>query len=181
MRSVVAVIMGLISGLLIYFIAAMVLGTAIPGLVPITFLGGWVFSSWLMIRKTLSASRVATRGFLIGALEWLLVVPAGFIASGRAVGSTITHPTGRYADAQSAGAVIGGGLSFFLITIIALVFATACIIGYFVSKSMKSEMGAELDATMRPCPQCAEPIRLNALKCRYCGAGPTPPIGAMPT
>lgn len=38
----------------------------------------------------------------------------------------------------------------------------------------KIEASASSDSTLRPCPQCAEPIKKLAVKCRCCGSAVDP-------
>jgi ABC-type uncharacterized transport system permease subunit len=45
----------------------------------ITFFGGWFLSGYIMLRGTKTISEVISRGFLIGAAEWLATIPAGLI------------------------------------------------------------------------------------------------------
>src|SRR5262245_35748121 len=114
MKAVVAVLMGLFSGFLIYMILAMMFVN--PGadsgpstaLVLLSFLGGWALSTWLLMRGARSVSKVFSRGFLLGAAEWLLMGLAGLVFSGKAVSSTIQ--SSGASGAGAAGAALGGGM-----------------------------------------------------------------------
>src|SRR6266542_6470404 len=97
MRVVVALFMGLFSGFLIYMMAVLLfvdVGKGTPPstlFVAATFLGGWAVSVWLLLRGTRTVSKVFSRGFLLGAAEWLMMVLVGIIFSGRSVSSTFGH------------------------------------------------------------------------------------------
>ena len=65
MKFVVALFMGLCSGVMIYFMAAMTFmdmsaGSGPSGaFVAISFLGGWALSTWLLLRGAISVSDMA--------------------------------------------------------------------------------------------------------------------------
>src|SRR6266542_4705093 len=148
MRVVVALFMGLFSGFLIYMMAVLLfvdVGKGTPPstlFVAATFLGGWAVSVWLLLRGTRTVSKVFSRGFLLGAAEWLMMVLVGFIFGGRAVSTTLSH-TGASADAAAAGAALGGGMVAFLTGGVSIAMAVVCLIGFAVSHSMGKEMRKE--------------------------------------
>src|SRR5688572_28357054 len=113
MKIIVAAAMGFFSGLLIYFMAAMLLADPSTNAVPssafvfVTFVGGWVASAVLLSRGAQTVSSVCRRGFLLGAAEWLTMAFVGLIFSSRLTSSTIA--TGPDSGAAMAGAAIGGG------------------------------------------------------------------------
>lgn len=138
LRCAVAVVMGLNSGLLICFLSAMSLGPSVPGLVPIAVLGGWALSIWLMLRNAHSASRVASRGFLLGTFEWLLVIFGGFVMPGRAVSTIVMEFVGGRTGPQTPGA-LAGALPSSGMLIVFLALGAICFIGYLITKTMNSE------------------------------------------
>jgi hypothetical protein len=172
MKIVVALLMGLCSGVMIYFMAAMTFtdistGTGPSGaLVAISFLGGWALSVWLLLRGAISISKVFSRGFLLGAAEWLMMVLVGFIFAGKTVAAV-----GGVSEAASVGAAVGGGLIAFLAGGISVAMAVVCLIGFAVSYSMGKEMRKETPAPTptKKCHACAELVQAEAAKCRYCG------------
>ena len=82
-------------------------------------------------------SRVVSRGFLLGAAEWLAVIPVGMIFSGRAVTETVSsQPSG----AEVVGATVAAGLVSFITGGVAVVMAFTCLLGFAVAYFMGREM-----------------------------------------
>lgn len=132
-RWSLAAILGLLSGFLLYFIAFMLFmpkGGPGPMFVLVTLSGGWVLSAWFMGNGAESLLRVLRRGFLLGAIEWLIVIPASWVWTGRAVVSTVEQmaPTvyGR------AGAILGGSVIALITGGVAFVMLVLCVIGYLI-------------------------------------------------
>jgi len=133
LRWTLAAIFGLLAGFLIYFIVAMLsMRRAGPGplFVLLTLSAGWVVSTYVLGNRAESWLRVLQRAFLLGAAQWLLVIPASWVWTGRAVVSTVEHigPTATGA----VGAILGGGLIALLTGGVALLMLVLCAIGYLI-------------------------------------------------
>jgi hypothetical protein len=171
MKAIIAIAMGFFSGFLIYMMAAMVFikdNSPSSLFISITFLGGWVFSSYIILRGAKTLSKIFSRGFLIGAAEWFLMIPVGLIFAGKSISETVGITGGN--DAATAGAAIGGGLIAFLTGGVSIFMAVVCLIGFTISYFMGREMKTEVSTPTKKCPECAELIQDEAKKCRYCGA-----------
>lgn len=146
MKTSVAVVMGFFSGLLIYFMAAMVFtGRSVPPsafFFGITFLGGWIASAYVMRKGAISVSKVFSRGFLIGAAQWFCMIPVGMIFAGKA----ITESVGNAASSTAAtvGATLGGGIVAFLTGGLSIAMALTCLIGFAISYFLGKEMQPEV-------------------------------------
>jgi hypothetical protein len=170
MRILAGIILGFFSGFLIYMAASVLFASGEPsgGFVFATFFGGWVLSTWIMVRGARTTSKVFSRGFLIGAAEWLAMIPVGLVLSGRALTETVDQGSGT--DAELAGATIGAGLVSLVTGGVAIVMTAVCLIGFAVSYLIGREMKPESATPTRACPECAELIQAAARKCKHCGA-----------
>jgi hypothetical protein len=169
MRIIVGIVLGFLSGFLIYMAAAMLFSGGTPSsmFILVTFFGGWIVSTWILVRGTRTVSKVFSRGFLLGAAEWLAMIPVGIIVSGRAFTQAVGE--GRSTDAELAGATIGAGLVSFITGGVSLVMAIVCLTGFAVTYFIGQEMKPETPTLTRTCPECAELIQAAARKCKHCG------------
>ncbi|MBI1923297.1 hypothetical protein HYR99_03500 [Candidatus Poribacteria bacterium] len=171
MKVFVGITLGFFSGFLIYMAAAMLFSGGEPpsgAFVFATFFGGWVLSTWILVRGARTVSKVFSRGFLLGAAEWLAMIPVGMVLSGKALTQTVTQAGGT--DAAVAGATIGAGLVSFITGGVSVVMALVCLIGFAVSYFIGREMKPEAATPTRTCPECAELIQAAARKYKHCGA-----------
>ncbi|MCF8105803.1 MAG: zinc ribbon domain-containing protein [Desulfohalobiaceae bacterium] len=171
MKALVSIIMGFFSGILIYFMAALVFASTesspSPVFVGFFLIGGWILSAYIIKRNAHSLSRVFSRGFLLGAAEWLFLIPASMIFSGKAVSDAVATSSGS--GAAKAGAVVGGGIVTTLTGGVAIAMALACLLGFAVAHFLGREMQPEPGRANKQCPECAEMVQEQAKKCRFCG------------
>ena len=176
MRILVALILGIFGGFLIYFELAML---NMPKLEMIlqsnesremylnlfviaTFFGGWAATSYLMLVGTKTITKVISRGFLIGATLWLLFIPVGILFAGSTLNAL---------GSQSNGEIVGAtmGVVSLLTGGVAIVMVLVCLIGYAVTYSLSREMKPDVIDDRIECPSCAELIKKKAKICRFCG------------
>lgn len=185
MKTVIAILMGAVSGFLIYvMITLLIIGpntdpTTAAIVVPLAFIGGWILSTWLLLRGASGASSVLRRGFLLGAGEWLAMAAVGVIFSGKAVAATNSGGDA----ASSAGAAVGGGIVAMLAGGVSVFMAVVCLIGFAIAYFTGREMQDTTSTPTKKCPECAEMVQAEARKCKHCGAAlVAPPIEpAAPT
>src|ERR1035438_5069299 len=89
---------------------AVVSNTIVPAF--ITFFVVWVASAWWMRRGAKRVSAVCRRGFLLGAAEWVAMIPLGFIISAQnATDSHGGHISNADAGAIGIFGILTGGFS----------------------------------------------------------------------
>ena len=129
MRVLSALLVGLFSGFLIYIISGLVVGPrdVSPLFIMTTFLGGWAFTTYVVLIGASTAPKVWARGGLLGAGEWLLVGFTMFVYSGRTVAES-EHPGDTGA---AVNPIIGIGL--------AVCMAIPCLIIYFMASRVSNK------------------------------------------
>jgi threonine/homoserine/homoserine lactone efflux protein len=131
MRILVGVVLGFSSGCLLYVMAMMLIAGAEvrTEALPLTILllfGGWAGSVWLLIRGAPSTGKVFSRGFLLGAAEWLAMIFAGAILAQK-----VRNPGSTGALAT----VVTGAFSFFM----AVICLTCFAVYHFWTRTVKPD------------------------------------------
>lgn len=182
MKTIVAIVLGLLSGLLVYTIGVMLFANVnadngpSPVFVMVWFFGGWAGSAFLLRRGAASVSKVFSRGALLGAAEWLAFAAAGVILSGRLVASSVNSGE---SDAATAGAAIGGGLAAMMTGGLAIAMSVVCLIVFAVAHFAGREMADRSGTPTKRCQECAEMVQAEARKCKHCGAVLAPSATAV--
>ena len=138
MRIFLGIAMGFVSALILALIGEMTFGgkgAAAGGLAILGFLIGWPLSSWLFLRKAPTPAHVASRAFLFGAIEWIVVIFAGWLMVIQTNARLTSGPYGGYAGIAS-GATAESGTIMAFIVVASLVCSGICLIGYFVTKNI---------------------------------------------
>lgn len=144
MRWFLGISMGFISALIIALIGGMTFGgkgDAASGLAILGFLVGWPLSVFLFMRKAPTPARVASRAFLTGAIEWLVVIFAGYLMVVQSNARLESGKYGGYAGIAS-GATAESGTIMAFIVVASLILSGICLIGYFITKNVAKREGA---------------------------------------
>ncbi|RMH09530.1 MAG: hypothetical protein D6704_01105 [Nitrospirae bacterium] len=176
MRVLSGIVLGVLSGVMLSFIAALFsfhsIGQqeALPAWV---LLGGWVVSTWLLLRGTVTTAQVWTRGALLVAAEWLLMCLRIIDISGRAF-VDVTKGVGDSAYYTLGTPVGAGGSPTLGLLIFCGSMVLVCLLIRFIANRSEKEFPREAIKKGMPCPQCAKPLAKEAKKCQFCGANLQP-------
>ena len=141
-RIVSALIIGLLSGFLIYIIFGLVIGPkdVSPLFIVTTFLGGWALTTYVVLNGASTAGKVWSSGGLLGAGEWLLVGLAMLVYNGRTVTESEVVMGGN--PVADSGALVGGFTSMIGIGLAAFM-AIPCLIIYLVARRLSNDSGSK--------------------------------------
>ena len=142
LRIVSALVIGLLSGFLIYLIFGLVIGPkdVSPLFIVTTFLGGWALTTYVVLNGASTAGKVWSSGGLLGAGEWLLVGLAMLVYNGRTVAESGVVTGGN--PVADSGALVGGFTSMIGIGLAAFM-AIPCLIIYFVARRISNDPGSK--------------------------------------
>jgi hypothetical protein len=147
MKIVTGVLLGALSGFLLYLMTAFLLmDFSRPQQRPsasivLVFLAGWLFSSLLLINGAQTVTKVLARGFLLGAAEWLMMIFVGFVFTGSATSQAMNIAQG--ADSARAGTMIGGGIASLVMGGFSFFMVLVCLAAFAIVHFMKREMRPE--------------------------------------
>ncbi|HKN87430.1 MAG TPA: hypothetical protein VJV04_11260 [Nitrospiraceae bacterium] len=130
MRVLSALLVGLFSGFLTYMIFGLVIGPrdVSPLFVMTTFLGGWAFTTYVVLIGAATAPQVWSRGGLLGAVEWLLLGLTMWVYSGRTL-----------AENENAGDALGAALNPIIGIGLAMCMAIPCLIIYVMASRVSNK------------------------------------------
>lgn len=136
-----AVMMGLLSGLMIYFFAFFIFSpeseTGAATFAAVFVLGGWILSTHILLKNAKSTAHVLSRGFLLGAGEWFAMILAFVIMGGRIASQTIAEHGGS--GAAVVGVTIGGGIAGAVSIGLCISMVVVCLIGYAITYFIRKE------------------------------------------
>lgn len=172
----IAAISGGLSGFLLYMMIVMSIFSTPASISQASasalIFTGWIFSIHILLKGTKQLTKIIARSFLLGAAEWLLLIPVSFLFAGKAVTQAVVN--NGESTAHATGAIIGGGLFALLSGGFSISMAVLCLICYAVTHFLFKEMKPDNIEHRIKCPECAELIKAEAKKCRFCGAVLTP-------
>ena len=90
------------------------------------FVGGWIVSSCFLLLGARTPSKVLARGFLLGAVEWLLMISGGAIRAS------------RMETMDGIGMMLGAS------AMVSLLMVALCLIGFAIVHFWRREMEPEL-------------------------------------
>jgi hypothetical protein len=135
LMTVVALIMGLMAGLLIALIVELVRANPVWSDPPATstlvlaLLIGWAFATWLLLRRAGGVLRVMQRGFLVGIVEWVMMGLIMTLFGSRIVPPPGTEPIER-ASWEPVARQFEGAIADSMVGSVATAFAFVCLVGW---------------------------------------------------
>jgi len=131
MRILVGLVLGFFSGCLlsVMWMLLTISTDSTGGTFPmmLVLLLVWILSTWFLLRNTETAARVFSRGALLGAVEWLVMIAVGAVFIGKMRAARVeTSPIGL-------ASIVNGVFSFFM----ALICLTCYAVSHFWNRTMK--------------------------------------------
>lgn len=154
-------------GFLSAFLISLLVARVSMMLFLVSLFSGWILSMHILLSRTNSGLRVLSRGFLLGTVEWLAMIPVGIIYAGKSATETIMDA--GVGGSEVANMIVGNSLFEFFSGMPSIFMVAVCLIGYAINYFVTREMKLNEGATMN-CPECAETINAVARKCWHCGA-----------
>lgn len=153
-RVVVALAMGLCSGLLLLFVTYVVIGdrpmgaAAANGLAAGALLGGWALSTAWMLRRARSVGTVVQRGLLLSTLLWTAVTVLGVGFGVELAGDALATHDQRMVEAG----IQAGGLAIAVVLVgaggMALLSLGALLAARYVAARRRAERAAAAGAAV---------------------------------
>ncbi len=132
MRTFVAIVLGLLSSVVLVLLAALLIDAITSADLSLVgasggLLAGWLISSYFIRRNAATTSAVLCRGFLLGAAEWLAVIPA-------------TRASPRdYQNVPNSVPVVVGEI---LIRLLGGTMAAGCLIAFAIARFVRRQTPA---------------------------------------
>jgi hypothetical protein len=179
MKTFVAILLGLLSGLMVAAATAGLLGGPDPSgeltslmTYLFTFLAAlavaWAVSAFWILHEAPKLSVVFRRGFLLGAAEWLAMIPVNLLSQAKLAASHAGSLSNAGALGFGIAAIAGVGFCVAMAIVCLVCFAVA----YFIGRE------ANGSTATKQCPLCAETIKVEARKCRFCNTDLPPGVPA---
>ena len=100
----------------------------------VIFLGAWIITFAAITIHASTVTKVLMRASLIGALEWIAVIPAGMLLGSRITAQTSGDLSGNISS--RAGEALGPGMATVISGWFAVVMAVICMVIFAVTFSL---------------------------------------------
>jgi len=141
MRKTLAFLLGLLGGLLIYLITAMIFlatGTVPPWFAALIVVLGALVCSTIMLKGTQWPMQVLARGSVIGGVLWVFMIPATTVLAAKGAAHVVDS---NGSGAEQAGALIGSGLIALMGVGLSVTMIAICVVTYVIARLMLRATG----------------------------------------